>query len=82
MTGLSLGSDEIGVTPLASGQPLQELALVCERLKPDAWCCFPTTHPRRNSPDDWCAWLRCWNARCCWPAKLQKWHRTTWQAAW
>lgn len=44
VTGLSLGSDEIGVTPLASGQPLQELALVCERLKPDALVLF-SHHP-------------------------------------
>jgi len=31
-----LGSDEVGVSMLAPGQPLQELTLVCERLKPDA----------------------------------------------
>jgi len=40
VTSLVLGSDETGVTPLACGQPLQELALVCERLKPDALVLF------------------------------------------
>lgn len=40
VTSLILGSDETGVTPLANGQPLQELALVCERLKPDALVLF------------------------------------------
>jgi len=45
VTGLHLGSDEIGVTPLASGQPLQELALVCERLKPDALVLFSHQPP-------------------------------------
>ncbi|MCX2890693.1 MULTISPECIES: MerR family transcriptional regulator [Pseudomonas] len=40
VTSLILGSDETGVTPLVCGQPLQELALVCERLKPDALVLF------------------------------------------
>ena len=40
VTSLVLGSDETGVTPLACSQPLQELALVCERLKPDALVLF------------------------------------------
>jgi len=45
VTGLNLGSDEVGVTPLAIGQPLQELALVCERLKPDALVLFSHQPP-------------------------------------
>ncbi|WEK31836.1 MAG: MerR family transcriptional regulator [Candidatus Pseudomonas phytovorans] len=45
VTGLTLGCDEVGVTPLASGQPLQELALVCERLKPDALVLFSHQPP-------------------------------------
>ncbi|OAK56157.1 helix-turn-helix-type transcriptional regulator [Pseudomonas putida] len=40
VTSLLLGSDEVGVTPLVCGQPLQELALVCERMKPDALVLF------------------------------------------
>lgn len=40
VTSLMLGSDEVGVTLLPSGQPLAELALVCERLKPDALVLF------------------------------------------
>ncbi|MBV4489906.1 MerR family transcriptional regulator [Pseudomonas oryzicola] len=40
VTSLILGSDEIGVTLLPNGQPLAELALVCERLKPDALVLF------------------------------------------
>ncbi|MFJ4455955.1 MerR family transcriptional regulator [Pseudomonas sp. NPDC089392] len=45
VTSLTLGSDDIGVTPLPSGQPLQELALVCERLKPDALVLFSHQPP-------------------------------------
>lgn len=52
VTSLTLGSDEVGVTPLATGQPLAELALVCERLKPDALVLFshqpPTTELTRR----------------------------------
>ena len=36
VAGLTLGSDDVGVTTLAAGQPLLELALACERLRPDA----------------------------------------------
>ncbi|WP_445672199.1 MerR family transcriptional regulator [Pseudomonas inefficax] len=45
VTSLTLGSEEIGVTPLASGQPLQELALVCERMRPDALVLFSHQPP-------------------------------------
>lgn len=45
VTSLLLGSDETGVTPLANRQPLQELALVCERLKPDALVLFSHQSP-------------------------------------
>jgi len=45
VTSLTLGCEEIGVAPLASGQPLQELALVCERLKPDALVLFSHQSP-------------------------------------
>ncbi len=52
VTSLTLGSEEIGVTPLATGQPLQELALVCERMRPDALVLFshqpPTTELTRR----------------------------------
>ncbi|MFJ4348803.1 MerR family transcriptional regulator [Pseudomonas sp. NPDC089401] len=40
VTGLLLSADDVGVTPLMSGQPLDELALVCERLRPDALVLF------------------------------------------
>lgn len=45
VTSLTLGSEEIGVTPLATGQPLQELALVCERMRPDALVLFSHQPP-------------------------------------
>ena len=45
VTSLLLSSEETGVTLLASGQPLQELALVCERLKPDALVLFSHQAP-------------------------------------
>lgn len=44
VTGLLLGGDEVGITLLAPGQPLQELTLVCERLRPDALVLF-SNHP-------------------------------------
>lgn len=40
VAGLLLSSDEVGVTLLAPGQPLEELTLVCERLRPDALVLF------------------------------------------
>ncbi|RCL22414.1 helix-turn-helix-type transcriptional regulator [Pseudomonas sp. AFG_SD02_1510_Pfu_092] len=40
VTSLTLASDDTRVTPLASAQPLAELTLVCERLKPDALVLF------------------------------------------
>lgn len=45
VTSLTLGSDEVGVTPLASGQPLEELALICERLKPNVLVLFSHQPP-------------------------------------
>ena len=44
VTGLLLASDEIGVCLLMPGQVLDELPLVCERLKPDALVLF-ANHP-------------------------------------
>ncbi|MGF6394067.1 MerR family transcriptional regulator [Pseudomonas plecoglossicida] len=40
VNGLLLASDDVGVTPLMPGQPLEELALVSERLVPDAVVLF------------------------------------------
>ncbi|NIE76453.1 MerR family transcriptional regulator [Pantoea sp. Ap-967] len=40
VAGLMLGSEDVGVTLLMPGQPLDELALVCERLRPDALVLF------------------------------------------
>lgn len=48
VTGLLLGSDEVGVTVLASGQPLEELAVVCERLAPDALVLFSHQQPTQE----------------------------------
>ncbi|MFT8234494.1 MerR family transcriptional regulator [Pseudomonas guariconensis] len=45
VAGLLLGSDEVGVTVLATGQPMEELALVCERLAPDALVMFSHQPP-------------------------------------
>lgn len=44
VTGLLLASDEVGVCLLMPGQVLDELPLVCERLKPDALVLF-ANHP-------------------------------------
>ncbi|AXM99029.1 MerR family transcriptional regulator [Pseudomonas plecoglossicida] len=40
VNGLLLASDDVGVTPLMPGQSLEELALVSERLLPDAVVLF------------------------------------------
>lgn len=40
VNGLLLESDDVAVTPLMPGQPLEELALVTERLVPDAVVLF------------------------------------------
>ena len=45
VAGLLLGSDEVAVTVLAPGQPVEELALVCERLAPDALVLFDNHRP-------------------------------------
>ncbi len=44
VTGLLLASDEVGVQLLMPGQVLDELPLVCERLRPDAMVLF-SNHP-------------------------------------
>ncbi|CAM3858870.1 HTH-type transcriptional regulator MlrA [Pseudomonas reidholzensis] len=54
VAGLLLGSDEVGVRVLPVTQPLEELALVCERLVPDALVLFsnqrPTTELAKRLP--------------------------------
>ncbi|MHC6224057.1 MerR family transcriptional regulator [Pseudomonas sp. X10] len=45
VAGLLLGGGEIAVTVLACGQPLEELALVCERLAPQALVLFSNRQP-------------------------------------
>ncbi|MFF5867880.1 MerR family transcriptional regulator [Pseudomonas sp. NPDC012596] len=45
VTGLLLCSDDVGATLLMPGQPLDELAVVCGRLKPDALVLFSNHAP-------------------------------------
>ena len=45
VAGLLLGSDDLAVTVLAPGQPLEELTLVCERLSPTALVLFANRPP-------------------------------------
>lgn len=45
IAGLALGSDQVGVVLMAPGQPLDELALVCEQLAPDALVLFSNHQP-------------------------------------
>jgi len=45
VTGLLLSSDDVGVTLLMPGQPLDELAVVCGRLRPDALVLFSNHAP-------------------------------------
>ena len=45
IAGLLLGSDDLAVTVLAPGQPLDELSLVCERLAPEALVLFANRPP-------------------------------------
>ncbi|MCT8163817.1 MULTISPECIES: MerR family transcriptional regulator [unclassified Pseudomonas] len=45
VASLQLSGDEIEVMPLSSGQPMDELALVCEWLKPDALILFSNQSP-------------------------------------
>lgn len=45
VTGLLLCSDDIGVTLLAPGQPLDELAVVSAKLRPDALVLFSNQAP-------------------------------------
>jgi len=48
VAGLLLGSEDVGVTVLATGQPMEELALVCERLAPDALVLFSHQQPTQE----------------------------------
>jgi len=45
VTGLLLGCEDIGVSLLMPGQALEELPLVCERLRPDALVLFANHAP-------------------------------------
>ncbi|MFK0313504.1 MerR family transcriptional regulator [Pseudomonas sp. NPDC090233] len=45
ITGLQLGSDDVGVTLLMPGQPLDELVVVCSKLRPDAVVLFSNHLP-------------------------------------
>lgn len=48
VAGLLLGSEEVAVTVLANGQPVEELALVCERLAPHALVLFSHQQPTQE----------------------------------
>lgn len=45
VASLQLSGDEVEVMPLAPGQPMDELPLVCERLQPDALVLFSNQAP-------------------------------------
>ncbi|WP_374287120.1 MerR family transcriptional regulator [Pseudomonas fluvialis] len=50
VAGLLLGSNEWAVSVLALGQPLDELALVCEKLQPQALVLFSNHAPSAELP--------------------------------
>lgn len=50
VAGLLLGSAEVGVQVLALGQPLEELALVCEKIQPQALVLFSNQPPADALP--------------------------------
>lgn len=47
VAGLLMGSDEVAVSVLGLEQPLQELALVCEKMRPQALVLF-SNHPPQD----------------------------------
>lgn len=50
VTGLLLSSSELSVSVLGVGQPLEELALVCERMQPQALVLFTNLPPSDDLP--------------------------------
>lgn len=50
VTGLLLSSSEVSVSVLGVGQPLEELALVCERMQPQALVLFTNLPPSDDLP--------------------------------
>lgn len=50
VTALLLGGSEIGVTVLGLGQPVEELSLVCERMRPQALVLFSNHPPAQDLP--------------------------------
>ncbi|PSS58119.1 MerR family transcriptional regulator [Pseudomonas sp. BBP2017] len=50
VTALMLGTSEIGVTVLGLGQPVEELSLVCERMRPHALVLFSNHPPAQDLP--------------------------------
>ncbi|MDA7085465.1 MerR family transcriptional regulator [Pseudomonas sp. SA3-5] len=50
VTGLLLSSTEVSVSVLGVGQPLEELALVCERMQPQALVLFTNLPPSDDLP--------------------------------
>ncbi|MCU9949360.1 MerR family transcriptional regulator [Pseudomonas sp. PDM13] len=47
VAGLLMGSEQVAVSVLGHGQPLQELALVCEKMRPQALVLF-SNHPPQD----------------------------------
>jgi MerR family transcriptional regulator, light-induced transcriptional regulator len=50
VAGLLLGGPEVGVTVLGVGQPLEELALVCDKVQPQALVLFSNQPPSSELP--------------------------------
>jgi DNA-binding transcriptional MerR regulator len=50
VAGLLMGSSEVAVSVLGLGQPLEELALVCERVQPQALVLFSNQPPADDLP--------------------------------
>jgi MerR family transcriptional regulator, light-induced transcriptional regulator len=50
VAGLLLGSSEMAISVLGLGQPLEELALVCEKMRPQALVLFSNQPPSDDLP--------------------------------
>lgn len=50
VAGLLMGSADIGIQVLASGQPIEELSLICDKVQPQALVLFSNYSPSSDLP--------------------------------
>lgn len=80
VAALLLGNQDVDVSVMGPGVPMTDLALVCERMQPQALVVFSNQPPGEEFPRQLARLALGLGVRCYWPETVPIWRRRAWPA--